>query len=971
MNLKLLTVVRHVTWSGVHKRKAKARRIVALMASVVGVLTLKSEATVYHWQGNTSNDWNTGSNWSPVGVPGPNDGAGVDQGTPTIGLSGANVSYISVGDVPGLTGEVVQAAGTVNIGISMGVGDSGGGTGTYFLQGGTLAFNGSSTPGMIVGGGGTPNSDLFYQTGGFVSMGLQDNITIGNQGDYQINAGGLSCSEMTVDAGGEFNEQGGDVSLAGTVALAPAALTGEVADCEIYSTFSAATLDVGGNGSAGGAGTLIVAVNGDLTVSALEIYNTTGTSATLTNGGTINAGTIDFSGNPSLFVWSNGTLHLTGQPLDFTTGTDPYNHHPFGATLTLGSGQTLAVDTAVQSWEWLSGDGSSVTQNTGSSNSCDSLFIGSTGTPATYTLKGGALSSNNQTEFVGYIGTGSVGGTGVFSQSGGTNTTKTLIVADNAPGTYTLSGGSLSTTTIDVSPTGLFHQSGGSMSFTTFNQTGGTVQLDLGLNLTASTYNLSGGSLTTTAITNGGTPSNLNWTGGSLTLTNQPADLTDGTDPHFHGIVFGNSLTLNSGMSLTITDAGGWWEYLYGNNSSITQNTGSANNTPALYIGNTSGSGPADSYNLNDGSLTVSGIGYIGYEGSYSGGTGAGVVNQGGGAASFSTLYIGHSGSGNYNLTAGTLQVANNQYVGNTGASGTLTISGGSDTTSFLGINPLGDIFMHGGTLTATSTSNATLISQDGGVSSLGALSGKGSVGVGGGASLASMSATQFTQNEISVSNNGLFTVKPNSGFDNSVSTLLVSGTGQLDLNNNHMFINYGSGFDPIANIKQMLTNGDNGGAWNGPGIMSSAAAANSLSYGLGYADSADPGNPAGLSESGQIEVAYTLLGDANLDRTVNGVDFGILAANFNKGVSRWDQGDFNYDNIVNGVDFGELAANFNKGGSGAAVGPSALSDPALVAFAQANGLMADVPEPASAGLLLAASAGILTRRRRSPGAIS
>jgi hypothetical protein len=963
MNRKL-TVVRHVTGITVPKRKAKARRIVALTASVVGVWALKSEATVHYWEGNSSNDWNTAGNWNPVGVPGANDGAGIDQGTPTIGLSGANVSYISVGDVSGSTGEVIQSAGTVNIGISMGVGDSGGGTGTYFLQGGTLAFNGSSTPGMIVGGGGTPFVDLFYQTGGTVSMGLQDNITIGNSGFYQINAGGLSCSEMTIDAGGEFNEQGGDVSLAGTVALAPVS-NGIGADCEVYSTFSAATLDVGGSGSPGGFGTLIVAVNGVLTISALQVYNTVGTSVTLTNGGTINAGTIDFSGNPSLFKWPNsGTLHLTGQPLDFTTGTDPYNHHPLGKTLILGSGQTLAVDTAASSWEWLSGDGSSVTQNSGSTNSCDSLYIGSTGMPATYTLNGGALSSNSQTEFVGYIGTGGVGGTGVFSQLGGTNTTTNLRVADSAPGTYTLSGGTLSSTTIDVFSTGLFHQSGGSMSFTTFNQTGGTVQLDLGLNLAASTYNLSGGSLTTTAITNGGTPSNLDWTGGSLTLTNQPADLTNGTDPSYNGIVFGNSLTLSSGMSLTIQDSGGWWEYLYGNNSSITQNTGSANNTPALYVGNTSGSGPADSYNLNDGTLTVSGTGYIGYEGTYKGGTGAGDVNQSGGAASFSTLSIGYNASGTYTLSAGTLQVTNSQNIGTSG-SGTLTITGGSDTTNFLGISPLGDIFMHGGTLTATSTSNATLISQDGGVSTLGALSGKGSVGVGSGASLASMSVTQFTQTEISISNKGLFTVMPNSGFDNTVSTLLISGTGQLDLNNNHMFINYGGGFDPIANVSQFLKNGYNAGLWNGPGIMSSVAAMNSLSYALGYADSADPGNPAGLAP-GTIEIKYTLIGDADLNGTVNGIDFGLLAANFNKAVSRWDQGDFDYNNIVNGLDFTALAANFNKAASGAAVGASALSDPAIVAFAQANGLMADVPEPSCATFSILVMGSLAVRRRRS-----
>src|SRR5262249_30900256 len=128
-------------------------------------------------------------------------------------------------------------------------------------------------------------------------------------------------------------------------------------------------------------------------------------------------------------------------------------------------------------------------------------------------------------------------------------------------------------------------------------------------------------------------------------------------------------------------------------------------------------------------------------------------------------------------------------------------------------------------------------------------------------------------------------------------------------------------------------------------GIISSTAQG-SLTYGIGYADAADPGNPAGLAP-GQIEIKYTLLGDANLDGKVNGTDFAILATNFNQAVNGWDQGDFNYDGKANGSDFAPLASNFNQGASQGA------DNSALVAFAQANGLAANVPEPASLMLLV------------------
>jgi hypothetical protein len=197
-----------------------------------------------------------------------------------------------------------------------------------------------------------------------------------------------------------------------------------------------------------------------------------------------------------------------------------------------------------------------------------------------------------------------------------------------------------------------------------------------------------------------------------------------------------------------------------------------------------------------------------------------------------------------------------------------------------------------------------------------------------------------------------------------STQGLSVDPAGIVDITNNHLLINYASGTDPAATIAQYLASGYNGGAWNGPGIDSSTAAVNS-NYGVGYADSANPGNPAGLSSS-QIEVKYTLYGDSNLDGVVNSVDFGTLAANFGKSGKIWDQGDFDYNGTVNSSDFGSLAANFGKSVGGNAAVVSAADWDALYAFAASEGLTSMVPEPISASAMLIAGAGILARRRRS-----
>jgi autotransporter-associated beta strand protein len=197
------------------------------------------------------------------------------------------------------------------------------------------------------------------------------------------------------------------------------------------------------------------------------------------------------------------------------------------------------------------------------------------------------------------------------------------------------------------------------------------------------------------------------------------------------------------------------------------------------------------------------------------------------------------------------------------------------------------------------------------------------------------------------------------------MSSLSIYGSGVLDVTNNQMILTYGSS-DPVSTIAGYIKSGCNNGQWNGAGIISSSARTltGGLQYAVGWADGKDK-VVSGLS-SGQIELKYTLLGDANLDGAVNGADFSILAANFGLGTTNWDQGNFLFTSAVNGSDFSALAADFGQNDNGvvAAVAPAEIA--ALDAFAAANGLpLPAVPEPAAARVLALASVAALRSRRR------
>jgi hypothetical protein len=194
---------------------------------------------------------------------------------------------------------------------------------------------------------------------------------------------------------------------------------------------------------------------------------------------------------------------------------------------------------------------------------------------------------------------------------------------------------------------------------------------------------------------------------------------------------------------------------------------------------------------------------------------------------------------------------------------------------------------------------------------------------------------------------NGLATMSSDANLlvTNSLS---ITG-GKLDLGDNALIVEY-SGTSPIGQITGLIQSGRNGGAWNGTGIITSQPAAQSSNAAttVGISEASTALNISGSATAqwnGQtvdataILVVYTLLGDANLDRSVNSFDFNALAGNFNNSASAsYARGDFDYDGRVNALDFNQLATRF-----GTFLQPSpAMNLPAQVLATPTPSLFAD-----------------------------
>jgi autotransporter-associated beta strand protein len=658
---------------------------------------------------------------------------------------------------------------------------------------------------------------------------------------------------------------------------------------------------VSGTGSIGGTGSLTMSGTGSLTLTTANTYS----GGTILDGGEISVSSGASLGTGTVNFAAPSTLNITGSQA--TSMANPVTVTA-SSTLNLGGAGTVTFAGPLAINAGLVQTGGGTLQITSQPSGSGSI-----------TLQSGTLEANMNS---GWSIGGTTGAGGIYIADASSNSTDNQTVLLGSGVTmnygrlyfqpYALNGtktlGSMSTSGVATINTYIQLESG-SINLQLTAPPGGLFNLPLGiLGSTAAGITIVGGG----TVSLGGTgAAQSEYYQGTTTLQNGTL-LLAGND------IVGNARDTyvlgNSSYSQAVqigdaaTPASAQLSLLTDAAVTINHNISVNNFGGSIFLG---GTGPYSStFNsaislAKNVSLTSAAGGIVNFRGNISGAGG---------------ITIG--GIGTINLSGA------NTYAGTT------NVSSGSDLViAAAGALPTGTTIVNNGSLTV----NGSVVT--------GNISGTGTLNIG----VASATVLKLASGSGASSQNALH----------------ISPGSTLDIANNPLYINYGSGSDPISTIAGYIKSGYNGGMWNGLGIDTSAPlTVNGLKYGLGYADSADAGNPANLS-SGQVEVTYTLLGDANLDGFVNGEDFTILASNFNQPVTGWDQGDFNYDGYVNGEDFTLLASNFNQGVSG---GASAGDVAALDAFAAANGLSlpaSNVPEPASAAMMVMAGLGILRRRRR------
>ncbi len=491
---------------------------------------------------------------------------GATGGLAKIGTGSLALTNVSntIGSVLVAGGNVTQSTGTTLTTSELAVGTGAGNTGSYTMTGGSLILP-AGTPPPLVGGsasslrvGDFGGTGTFTQTGGSVSV--DGSLNVGNQGGngtYAISGGSLSLNNGLFSLG----RTTGSSATAGTGLM-------QISGTAAVSVSGPSSFIIGDRDAPGpqGVGTL-TQTGGTLSIGAsaglyLAGYGT-GNTYNL-NGGTLEIGGSSLhenygAGGTYAFNLGGGTIKVVGS--DLTTSVNAslvpatysvINTNGFNATLSgsvtgaagglakLGAG-SLALTNASNTLGSLLVAGGNVTQSTGTTLTTSELAVGTgAGNTGSYTMTGGSLilPAGTPPPLVGgsasSLRVGDFGGTGTFTQSGGSVSVDGSFNIGNqgGNGTYAISGGSLTlnnglssigrtTSSVAGASTGLLQISAaatvnisgtstliigdrdasGPQGVGTITQTGGTLAVgpSAGLYLagygTGNTYNLNGGTL--------------------------------------------------------------------------------------------------------------------------------------------------------------------------------------------------------------------------------------------------------------------------------------------------------------------------------------------------------------------------------------------------------------------------------------------------------------------------------------------
>jgi len=921
--------------------------------SGTGILVLGNASAASSYTGGVTITGGTVRAASSTALGAASNPLSLSAGT-TLDLAGNSLSA----DAVTCAGTIDNTAAGTNVILTVGS-NNGSSTfsGTIQNTGGTLGINQAGNGTL------TLNSPSTYTGGTTLNAGtlvLGNAAALGN-GTLTINGGSL-CQLLNANltiAGGVPEKWNGNFTIPNN------------ANIKTLSTGTGNNVTLGGNIAISITGYLALTVPGviadggnkySLSVSGGGYGQLTLSSANTYSGGTVNNGANLTIGSVSAL--GTGTFTINGGQTAGTLGNNSqiwsgnFGNIP-GTSLNLGTGavtltgnRTVTVGNAMLTVGGVIGDGGSnfsLTFKNGQYTDSVVLNAANTFTGGVF-LQNTATNTGNLTLKIGNLGvtaSASALGTGLLTIA--VPATGDGIFLDNTSG----AAGTIATNNPEAW--------NGNFTFVgsnNLNLGNGSVTLGGNITLTASAKLLTVGG----AIGDGGYGYGLSKAGsGNLTLSG--ADTYAGNTTVSTGTLdLKNSLALQDSTltsnGITFDAAVSTHTFTFGglSGSGNLTLTDTGNNAVALSAGNNNGNTAYSGILSGNGTLTKIGAGNL-------------------------TLMGANTYTGTTTVAAGTLVVA-------TAMNGLLAGSSVANNASlqFTGTQTLGNISGNGttttsGSLSVTGSMNQTGLINNGtaniiGNSTLGRLSGTGNLTIGNGTLASTVTlATAATSGVLG-------------GSTQTQGAIIIASRSTLDITNNALLLNYGNGTSPLAVVANAVAFGaGSGNASNGAIISSTVNSGTAGKYAVGYADHTE----ISAIPTGNVEVVYTLAGDANLDGSVDILDYQQMAPHYDEaGAYDWSQGDFNHDGQVDILDYQAMAPNYDTKltagtlsgadsltaaaclttsdlakpiGSAVAATELQAADPRVTSASNVTCITA-VPEPATLSLLLCGGIPLLGRRR-------